>query len=152
MKKLITAIIIASMACGAQAFHGHHGFHHFGPHPIHHYHHCGGWEVAGAVVGAGIVGAALYSAVRPPVAVVQPAPVVVQPATTVVVQQPVQTVVQTIPAVQPATTTVVTQPMPVTTVQNVWVEGCYVDQVQANGVVTRVWRPGHYEQRTVTVQ
>jgi len=27
----------------------------------------------------------------------------------------------------------------------VWVEGRYVDQVQANGSVVRVWQPGHYE-------
>ena len=48
-----------------------------------------------------------------------------------------------------------TQPVvsaPVTQVQNVWVEGRYVDQVQANGSVIRVWSPGHYEQRTVVVQ
>ena len=53
------------------------------------------------------------------------------------------------------TTPVVTQPVvsaPVTQVQNVWVEGRYVDQVQANGSVIRVWSPGHYEQRTVVVQ
>ena len=49
-----------------------------------------------------------------------------------------------------ATTTVVTTP--VYTTQTVWVEGRYVDQVQANGVVVRVWQPGHYEQRQVLVQ
>ena len=53
-------------------------------------------------------------------------------------------------------TTVVTTPAvvttPVTTVQNVWVEGRYVDQVLSNGTVVRVWQPGHYEQRTVVVQ
>ena len=58
------------------------------------------------------------------------------------------------------TPTVVTQPVvvqptvvtPVTQVQNVWVEGRYIDQVQANGTILRVWQPGHYEQRTVVVQ
>jgi hypothetical protein len=54
------------------------------------------------------------------------------------------------------TPTVVTTPAvvttPVTTVQNVWVEGRYVDQVLSNGTVVRVWQPGHYEQRTVVVQ
>lgn len=58
---------------------------------------------------------------------------------TVVVQQPV----------------VVPQPVvvqPTTQVQSVWVEGRYVDQVQANGSVIKVWQPGHYEQRTVIVQ
>ena len=29
----------------------------------------------------------------------------------------------------------------------VWVEGRYVDQVQADGTIIRVWQPGHYEQR-----
>ena len=29
----------------------------------------------------------------------------------------------------------------------VWVEGRYVDQVQADGTIVRVWQPGHYEQR-----
>ncbi len=41
---------------------------------------------------------------------------------------------------------------PVYTTQTVWVEGRYVDQVQPNGVVLRVWQPGHYEQRQVLVQ
>lgn len=45
---------------------------------------------------------------------------------------------------------VVASPTVVTTTQNVWVEGRYVDQVQPNGVVVRVWQPGHYEQRVVT--
>jgi len=40
----------------------------------------------------------------------------------------------------------------VTTVQTVWVEGRYVDQVQPDGTIVRVWVPGHYEQRTVLVQ
>ena len=50
---------------------------------------------------------------------------------------------------------VVQQPVvvqPVTQVQNVWVEGRYIDQVQPNGTVVRVWQPGHYEQRTIVVQ
>ena len=63
--------------------------------------------------------------VTPAPVVVQPAPVVVQPAP-VVVQQPAPVVVQP---------------------QTVWVEGRYVDQVQPNGAVVRVWQPGHYEQR-----
>lgn len=37
--------------------------------------------------------------------------------------------------------TVVVQPVQIT----IWVEGRYVDQVQPNGVVIRVWQPGHYE-------
>jgi muconolactone delta-isomerase len=49
------------------------------------------------------------------------------------------------------TTPVVVTPQPVATVQSVWVEGRYVDQVQANGTLLRVWQPGHYEQRTLVV-
>ena len=73
-----------------------------------------------------MIGGAVASAIAEPrsTVVVQQQPVVVQ-------QQPV----------------VVQQPVPVT--QNVWVEGRYVDQVQANGTTVRVWQPGHYEQRTV---
>ena len=66
-----------------------------------------------------------------------------------------QPTVVTQPVVVQQPTTVVQQPIitaPVTQTQNVWVEGRYVDQVQANGTVVRVWQPGHYEQRTVTVQ
>ena len=71
--------------------------------------------------------------------------VVVQPATTVV----------TTPTVVPQP--VVAQPpvavqQPVQQIQNVWVEGRYVDQVQANGSTVRIWQPGHYEQQTVVVQ
>ena len=78
-----------------------------------------------------------------------PAPVVVSHTTVspapVVVSQPV--------VVQPqVVTTPVVVSQPVVQTQNVWVEGRYVDQVQANGSVVRVWQPGHYEQRTVTVQ
>ena len=47
-------------------------------------------------------------------------------------------------------TPVVVNPAPVTTTTQVWVEGRYVDQVQANGTVVRIWQPGHYETRTVT--
>ena len=40
------------------------------------------------------------------------------------------------------------QPVVVQTVQRqVWVPGRYVDQIQPNGTVVRVWQPGHYEVR-----
>ena len=77
-----------------------------------------------------MIGGALTSTIIAPreTVVVQPTPTVVtQP---VVVQQPV-----------------VTQPVVVQQPQQVWVEGRYVDQVQANGSTVRVWQPGHYEQR-----
>ena len=108
------------------------------PAPFHHHHH-GYWGHGGrhfwpGFVG-GVVGGALYNAVAAPTVVATP------------------TVVTT-PAVV-TTPTVVTTPSvvtPVPTTQSVWVEGRYVDQVQYNGTVVRVWQPGHYEQRTVYVQ
>ena len=132
MKKALVVLLSVVLAEGAFA-RGWGYRPHPGPHPVHHHHHHGhgprGWEIAAGVIGAGIVGAALYNAIEPrTVQVVQPAPVVVQPAP-VVVQQPAPVVVQ-----QPA-------------VQNVWVDGRYVDQVQANGTVVRTWQPGHFEQR-----
>ena len=98
----------------------------------HHHHHGGSWGHGGrnfwpGFVG-GVVGGLVYDAITP-------APVVV-----------------TTPVV---TTPVVAAPVvaaPVYTTQNVWVEGRYVDQVQPNGTVVRVWQPGHYEQRQVVVQ
>ena len=53
---------------------------------------------------------------------------------------------------QPVQTPPVVVQQPVQTVQNVWVEGRYVDQPQANGTIVRTWVPGHYEQRSVVVQ
>ena len=73
----------------------------------------------------------IAESLKPDPVVVTPAPVVVpQP---VVVQQPV----------------VVAQP--VTQVQNVWVEGRYVHRRDAHDRMIRVWEPGHYEQRMVTI-
>ena len=85
----------------------------------------------------GVVGGLLYDSFVPRTTIVTTPTVVTTPA---VVAAP--TVVTT-PTVVAA---------PATTVQSVWVPGCYVDQVQANGTVIRVWQPGHYEQRTVYVQ
>ena len=159
-KKMLTKVAVAGVACMAicgaafagphGGFGGHHrggpgpGFHHGGPRPgphfgpgpaFHHHHHYSGWGRGGryfwpGFVG-GVVGGAIYNAVAAPSTVVVSTPTVV------------------------TTPSVVTTPVvatPVSTVQSVWVEGRYVDQVQANGVVVRVWQPGHYEQRTVFVQ
>lgn len=95
----------------------------------------------------GLIGGAIMSRASSPAPTIVQQPVVQQP---VIVQQPV--VVQSQPVVvqQPVVQQVVRQP--VTQVQNVWVEGRYVDQVQANGTVVRTWQPGHYEQRSVIVQ
>lgn len=104
---------------------------------VNHYHgggyrHCGGWGRGGRNFWPGFVGGVVGSIVHNAITT----PAVTE---TVVVQQPV----------------VVPQPVvvqPTTQVQSVWVEGRYVDQVQANGSVIKVWQPGHYEQRTVIVQ
>ena len=130
MKKLFLVSMALAMTAPAFAWH-------YGPR-YHHYHrHCCGysagdcWAAAGVGLVGGLVGGAiLANAVKPdppPVAVQQP--VVVQSAPVVVQQQPV----------------VVQQPAP-QVVQNVWVEGRYVNQPQPNGTVVRVWQPGHYEQ------
>lgn len=122
-----------------------------GPAPMHYRHHHGGWGrggrnfwpgFVGGVVGGAIIGSTLS---RPALVVSQP--VVAQP---VVVQQPVIT--QPVVVQQPVIQQPVVVQQPVTQVQNVWVEGRYVDQVQPNGAVVRTWQPGHYEQRTVVVQ
>jgi hypothetical protein len=140
-KKLIIMLGVATIMAGgafARGWHGrpHHGWH---PRPVHH-HHCHGryWGRGGCHFWPGFVGGVVGGALTrtiidtsPPVVVQQPA-VVTQP---VVVQQPAPVVVQ-----QPAPV-VVQQP------QQVWVEGRYVDQVQANGSTVRIWQPGHYEQR-----
>ena len=138
-KKLIVALCVATVAVGAFAKphggprHGHgpapvHRRVHVPPHAHHHHKHSawgrGGQNFWPGFVG-GIVGGMIVEATAGPSVVHE---------TVVVQQQPV--VVQ----------------QPVTQVQNVWVEGRYVDQVQPNGAVVRVWSPGHYEQRTVVVQ
>jgi len=153
MKKLM--VLMAVAACAAGGFAGPHGCGPCGPRgpggcrpcgpgwghrpPPGHCH--GGWWGRGGCnfwpgfVG-GVVGGLTYNAFARPyyseTVVVQSSPTVVtQP---VVVQQP----------------TVVTQPVVVqqpVVAQTIWVPGQYVDQVQANGSVVRVWSPGHYEQR-----
>ena len=111
------------------------------PRPVMHHHHHGGgvWGHGGRNFWPGFVGGVIGGAITR--TIVEPAPVVVTTPTVVT-----PTVVTTPTVVAP---TVVA---PVTTTQNVWVEGRYVDQVQANGTVVRVWQPGHYETRTVVVQ
>ena len=127
MKKIMVvfAAVLCAGVCMARPYH--HGWH-GGPHYYHHHHHSywghGGCHFWPGFVG-GVVGGVIGSAIVPPYRET----VVVQPAATVVTQP----VVVQQPVVQP--------------VQNVWVEGRYVDQVQANGSVVRVWQPGHYEQR-----
>ena len=149
-------IVVALVACtvAGATFAGPHfggrGWHHG---PIVHHH--GGWGRGGCNFWPGFVGGLIggtiaHTVVSTPVVAsptIVTTPTIVTPTVVtqpVVVQQPV--VVPQPVVAQP----VVTQPA--TTVQNVWVEGRYVDQVQANGTVVRTWQPGHYEQRTVVVQ
>lgn len=143
MKKLLLVVGCLTVAFCAPAYAHPHGFHGYGrPHWGGWHHHHGGWWGRGGrnfwpgFVG-GVVGGALINHLTTPTVVTTPV------VTTPVVTTPV------------VTTPVVTAPVvttPATTVQSVWVEGRYVDQVQANGTVVRVWVPGHYEQRTVIVQ
>ena len=125
IKKICVLACALMAACTLSAYPGH--YHH-------HHHHCGtGFAVGAGILGAGLIASAIYNATHP-APYVAPAPVVVQQP--VGVQQPVvQPIVQ--PVVQP----------PV--VQNVWVEGRYVDQQNGAGQVVRVWQPGHFEQRQV---
>lgn len=61
--------------------------------------------------------------------------ILTSPTTTTVVQQPV-TVVSTPAVVTP--TVVIEQP------QRIWVPGQYIQQVQSNGTIIKVWQPGHW--------
>lgn len=149
-KKLIIAVGLAVLSAGV--FAGPHrggrgpGFHHRGGMrcaPRHHHHRPSAWGragrhfwpgFAGGVIG-GIVGRSIVSPCYATTTVVASPAVVTTPAVVA-------------PSVVVTTPAVVTQPS-VATVGNVWVEGRYVDQVQSDGTVVRVWQPGHYEQRTV---
>ena len=127
------------------------GFGHRGPAPMHHmphhhhHHHSGrGWAVGAGLLGAGILAGSIVDAMYPRTTVVYPTTTYVAPTTTYVAPAPT--------VVQPVATSVV-QPAGqyVTQQQQVWVEGCWVNQVQANGAVVRVWQPGHYETRATQV-
>jgi len=151
----LACVAFCGVAVAGPGFRGHHGGPHGGPGMHfrggprpgpgpgfhHHHHYYSGWGRGGRNFwpgfAGGVVGGLLYDAIVPRTTIVTTPTVVTTPA---VVAAP--TVVTT-PTVVAA---------PATTVQSVWVNGCYVDQVQANGTVIRVWQPGHYEQRTVYVQ
>lgn len=157
-KKTIIAMTIAAMCVGTclarphggpgfgggprGGFHGGFGYR---PAPVmhHSYHHHGSfWGRGGSHFWPGFVGGVIGGALTSSI----------YPTTTVVASPIVTTPIVTTPVV---TTPVVTTPVvttPVYTTQSVWVEGRYVDQVQANGTVVRVYQPGHYEQRSVLVQ
>lgn len=118
--------------------------------PAPRHHHDSAWGRGGRNFWPGFVGGIVGGVV---------ADTVLSPSRTTVVTTPVVTtpVVTTPVVVNPAPVVVtpapvVVAPTPVYTTQQVWVEGRYVDQVQANGTVLRVWSPGHYETRQVLVQ
>ena len=135
MNKMIKMSLIALMAATATTAFAHH-------HPHHHHHGGAGLAIGAGVLGAGLLASAIYDATHPR-PYVAPAPVVVTPAPVVVAPQP-QVVVQT-----PAP--VVTTGHYETRVQNVWVEGRYIDQATPQGTVIRTWQPGHYEQQSTQV-
>ena len=140
-RKLIILLGVATMMAGGAFARGWHGgpYHGWHPQPVYHHHYHGGyWGRGGSHFWPGFVGGVIGGALTRTIIDTSPTVVVQQPAVVtqpVVVQQPAPVVVQ-----QPAPV-VVQQP------QQVWVEGRYVDQVQANGSTVRVWQPGHYEVR-----
>ena len=149
-KKLIIMLGVATVMAGGAFAHGWHGgwhcrpHHGWGPRPhyYHHHHYHGGyWGPGGRYFWPGFVGGVIGGAV---------ASTVIDTSPTVVVQQPevvTQPVVVQQPAVVQQPVVVQQQPVVVQQPQQVWVEGRYVDQVQANGSTVRIWQPGHYEVR-----
>ena len=148
-KKLTIMVAIAMCAVAAFArpgFGGPHGgfggprggFHGgYRPAPImhhggYHHHYYSTWGRGGSHFWPGFVGGVVGGVLTSSIA---PSPVVV---TSPVVTAPVVTT--------PVYST------PVYTTQQVWVPGRYIDQVQANGTIVRVWVAGHYESRQVLVQ
>ena len=132
MKKMIKTFLIVLMAATTTTAFAHH----------HHHHHGTGFAIGAGILGAGLLASSIYDATHPR-PYVAPAPVVVTPAPVVVAPQP-QVVVQTPPPV-------VATGHYETRVQNVWVEGRYVDQTTPQGAVVRTWQPGHYEQQQTQV-
>ena len=132
MNKMIKVFLIALMAATATTAFARH----------HHHHRGTGFAIGAGILGAGLLASTIYDATHP-APVVAPAPVVVTPAPVVVAPQP-QVVVQTPP---PAVVTGHYE----TRVQNVWVEGRYIDQTTPQGGVVRTWQPGHYEQQQTQV-
>lgn len=141
---LLSVAAVAAPRGPAPRRHAPKAMHHFRPAPRHHHHHHAEVGLVGGFVG-GVVGSLVYDAiVRPAPVVVSPAPVVVAQPAPVVVSQPAPVVVSSAP--------VVVEAAPAAQVERVWVGGRYVDQVQANGSIVRVWQPGHWEERLVAVR
>ena len=132
MNKMIKTFLIVLMAATTTTAFAHH----------HHHHRGTGFAIGAGILGAGLLASTIYDATHPR-PYVAPAPVVVTPAPVVVAPQP-QVVVQTPPPV-------VATGHYETRVQNVWVEGRYIDQTTPQGAVVRTWQPGHYEQQQTQV-
>ena len=132
MNKMIKTFLIVLMAAMTTTAFAHH----------HHHHRGTGFAIGAGILGAGLLASSIYDATHPR-PYVAPAPVVVTPAPVVVAPQP-QVVVQTPPPV-------VATGHYETRVQNVWVEGRYIDQTTPQGAVVRTWQPGHYEQQQTQV-
>ena len=132
MNKMIKTFLIVLMAATTTTAFARH----------HHHHHGTGFAIGAGILGAGLLASTIYDATHPR-PYVAPAPVVVTPAPVVVAPQP-QVVVQTPPPV-------VATGHYETRMQNVWVEGRYIDQTTPQGAVVRTWQPGHYEQQQTQV-
>jgi hypothetical protein len=161
-KAVVAALCLVACSIGWCGPHGHGGLGGpgRGPAPMHFGGHHGGWGhggrgfwpgFAGGIVG-GVIGNAVFGS-RPAVVtvpapqvivtqpVVQPVQTVVTQPQQVIVQQPAQAVVQPASvAYMPASPYV-----PCPRNGSVWVPGHYVEQVQPNGTVLRIWQPGRYE-------
>ena len=129
---VLTLALATSLALCARPGPGRGGFggprgpapmHHGGHHHHHHHHHSTGFAVGAGILGAGLVASAIYDATHPRPVIVESAPVA----------------------------PVVTTGHYETQIQNVWVEGRYIDQATPQGTIVRVWQPGHYEQQTTQV-
>ncbi len=79
---LSTSLVAPAFANGYGRHGGHYGGHHGGHHIRHGHHHGGGWgnHWVGPVLGAAIVGSAIYAATTPAYAVAPPVVTVVPPA------------------------------------------------------------------------
>lgn len=152
MNKKVIVLTCVIATAGALFAAPHRGVraHHGGYRPaVHHHHHRpthSSWGRGGRNFWPGFVGGLVGATVARTVINTTPTVITTPVVTTPVVATPaiVTPTVVTPAVVAPVVTA------PVVTTQQVWVDGRYVDSV-VNGAVVRVWEPGHYETRTVTV-
>jgi len=149
---MIASVLVFANVASA----GPHGY--YGPRPYYghyyHHHHCDVIAPFAVGLGVGLLGAAI---VAPPPVVVAPAPVVVAQPQTVIVQQPAPVVVQQpAPVVVQQAAPAEERPAAVTQTgkwvereERKWIEGCWVEGKDQEGRLTRTWKEGYYEVRTV---